>query len=125
MPYGYLLALDLVDCCAEVCNDMGKVYDFLCECVEVLGMSTQGAPHVIRTDHQRYPEQEGLSAWVPLVDSSLVVHTVARQQFISVDIYSCRSFDVDAIAGFCIDQLGGRVAQKKLIERGPGLGDSG
>lgn len=121
MPYGYHLVLDLTNCSRDTCNDMELVYDFLCESVDLLGMTTQSAPHVVRTDHELYPEQEGLSAWVPLVESSIVVHTVAPKNFISVDVYTCSLFEVDELVAFSLERFGGNVAQRELLTRGSSI----
>jgi len=56
-------------------------------------MEKQAPPSIFRSDIKRFPEKAGLSGWVPLIESSVVIHTLSLKNFITIDIYSCRDFD--------------------------------
>ena len=75
--FGYELLLDLYDCRQGVCDDLTLCYQFLDEIVDYLGMEKQGPPSIFRTDELRFPDKAGLSGWVPLVESSIVIHTLS------------------------------------------------
>lgn len=92
-PFGYLATLDLYGCKAGVCNDLNVCYAFLEALVAALGMEIQAPPYLIRTDHRRFPDKEGLSGWVGLVESGIQIHTLELKRFISIDIYCCRNFE--------------------------------
>ena len=91
--FGYELLLDLYDCKPGVCDDLGRCYQFLDTIVSDLGMEKQSPPSIFFTDAKRFPDKAGLSGWVPLVESSVVIHTLSVRNFITIDVYCCRDFD--------------------------------
>jgi S-adenosylmethionine decarboxylase len=97
MAYGYQLLLDLYGC--NHCDDLELCYRFLDEMVSHLGVRKQSPPSIFRTDSSLTSKHEGLSGWVPLVESSIVIHTHVPDCYVSVDVYSCKPFDyADAVA---------------------------
>lgn len=99
-PFGYELLLDLYDCKSGVCDDLSLCYKFLDEIVEYLGMEKQAPPNIFFTDGKRFPDKAGLSGWAPLVDSSVVIHTLSPKNYISIDIYCCNEFDSEKAKAF-------------------------
>jgi S-adenosylmethionine decarboxylase len=95
MAYGYQLLLDLYECDPEACDDLSLCYRYLDEMVAHLGMSKQAPPSIFRTDASSVPQHAGLSGWVPLIESSIVIHTLVPDAYISIDVYSCQPFDYD------------------------------
>jgi S-adenosylmethionine/arginine decarboxylase-like enzyme len=91
--FGYELLLDLYDCKPGVCDDLPLCYKFLDTIVADLGMEKQSPPSIFFTDAKRFPDKAGLSGWVPLVESSVVIHTLSLKNFITIDVYCCRFFD--------------------------------
>jgi len=98
--FGYQLLLDLYDCKPGACDDLPLCYKFLDEIVEYLGMEKQAPPGIFYTDAKRFPDKAGLSGWAPLVESSIVIHTLSCKNFISIDIYCCKKFDIDNAKAF-------------------------
>ena len=98
--FGYELLLDLYDCKKGACDDLALCYQFLDEIVPYLGMEKQSPPSIFFTDASRFPDKAGLSGWVPLVESSIVIHTLSVKDYISVDIYCCKEFDIDKAKEF-------------------------
>ena len=98
--FGYELLLDLYDCTAGACDDLALCYKFLDEIVGFLGMEKQAPPNIFYTDAGRFPDKAGLSGWAPLVESSVVIHTLTVKNFISIDIYCCKEFDTDRAKSF-------------------------
>jgi len=98
--FGYELLLDLYDCPPGICDDLALSYKFLDEIVGYLGMEKQAPPNIFFTDGQRFPDKAGLSGWAPLVESSIVIHTLSPKNFISIDIYCCKRFDIEKAKSF-------------------------
>ena len=92
--FGYQLLLDLYGCKEGVCDDLSLCYQFLDEIVEELGMEKQAPPNIFRSDETRFPDKAGLSGWVPLIESSTVIHTLSPKNFMTIDIYCCKNFDL-------------------------------
>ena len=98
--FGFELLLDLYNCRPGACDDLALCYQFLDEIVGYLGMEKQAPPNIFRTPDERFPDKAGLSVWAPLVESSVVIHTLTPKNFISIDIYCCKEFDVTKAKNF-------------------------
>ncbi|MBL7197523.1 MAG: S-adenosylmethionine decarboxylase [Candidatus Omnitrophica bacterium] len=118
MVFGYQLLLDLYNCRLGVCDDLGLCYKFLDEIVEYLGMEKQAPPNIFRTDASRFPDKAGLSGWVPLVESSVVIHTLTPKNFISIDVYCCKKFDIEKAKRFARRFFAPKRMDEYYIKRG-------
>jgi S-adenosylmethionine/arginine decarboxylase-like enzyme len=116
--FGYELLLDLYECKQGVCDDLTVCYNFLDEIVGFLGMEKQAPPSIFRSDATRFPDKAGLSGWVPLIESSIVIHTLTPKDFITVDIYCCRAFDRKKAEEFCRRFFAPKKLQAQFVERG-------
>ena len=116
--FGYQLLLDLYDCREGVCDDLTLCYQFLDESVTELGMEKQSPPNIFRSDEIRFPDKAGLSGWVPLIESSIVIHTLTPKNFISIDIYCCRYFDIKKAKALCLRFFSPKRMDEQFIERG-------
>jgi S-adenosylmethionine/arginine decarboxylase-like enzyme len=116
--FGYELLLDLYECKPGVCDDLTVCYNFLDEIVGFLGMEKQAPPSIFRSDAVRFPDKAGLSGWVPLIESSIVIHTLTPKDFITVDIYCCRTFDRKKAEEFCRRFFAPKKVQAQFVERG-------
>jgi S-adenosylmethionine/arginine decarboxylase-like enzyme len=117
-PFGYLLTLDLYGCRDGVCNDLALCYRFLEALVAELRMTMQAPPFVFKSDHVRYPDKEGLSGWVPLVESGIQIHTLAPKNFISIDVYCCRKFSDGDIVKLAQGYFDCKAVEMNRIKRG-------
>ncbi len=116
--FGFQLLLDLYDCRQGVCDDLNLCYRFLDEIVGYLGMEKQAPPNIFRTPDLRFPDKAGLSGWAPLVESSIVIHTLTPKNFISVDIYCCKEFVVAKAKEFVCSFFSPRNMDAQFILRG-------
>ena len=116
--FGFQLLLDLYGCKEGVCDDLTLNYQFLDEIVGYLGMEKQSPPNIFRSDEVRFPDKAGLSGWVPLIESSIVIHTLTPKNFISIDIYCCRCFDIEKAKAFCRKFFHPKKLDAQYIERG-------
>lgn len=116
--FGYQLLLDLYDCKPGVCDDLHTCYQFLDEIVGYLGMEKQAPPDIFRSDGVRFPDKAGLSGWVPLIESSIVIHTLSPKNFISIDIYCCKEFDIQKARQFVRRFFEPKRMDERFIKRG-------
>ncbi len=116
--FGFQLLLDLYDCRPGVCDDLALCYRFLDEVVGYLGMEKQAPPNIFRTPDERFPDKAGLSGWAPLVESSVVIHTLTPKNFISIDIYCCKEFDVNKAKLFVRKFFSPKRMDEQFILRG-------
>lgn len=118
MAFGYELLLDLYEVKKGVCDDLDLCYRFLDEIVPYLGLEKQSPPFLFRSDDRRFPDKAGLSGWVPLIESSVVIHTLSPRDFISIDIYCCRIFDKEKAIAFTADFFHPQKLDSQFLERG-------
>lgn len=116
--FGYELLLDLYDCKPGVCDDIRLCYQFLDTIVADLGMEKQAPPGIFFTDEKRFPDKAGLSGWVPLVESSVVIHTLSPKNFISIDVYCCRYFDKRKASDSCKRYFSPGKIETQFLHRG-------
>jgi len=121
MAYGYELLLDLYECDEEACDNLNLCYRYLDEIVAHLGMQKQAPPTVFRTDASDAPRQAGLVGWVALIESSVVIHTLVLDKFITIDIYSCRRFDYDDAVLVTQRFFNPRKIDRQVVVRGANL----
>ena len=117
-PFGYELLLDLYDCRPGVCDDLSLCYKFLDEIVGYLGMEKQAPPSIFFTDATNFPDKAGLSGWAPLVESSVVIHTLSVKNYISIDVYCCKEFDVEKAKSFSRNFFSPKRMDAQFILRG-------
>jgi S-adenosylmethionine decarboxylase len=116
--FGYQLLLDLYGCKPGVCDDLELCYRFLDEIVSDLGMAKQSPPSIFRSPAEQFPDKAGLSGWAPLIESSVVIHTLSLTNFISIDIYCCKCFDIELAKSVCRRFFEPQRMDEQFIERG-------
>ncbi len=94
--FGFHLMLDCYDCSPRHLDDIDGCYGFLDELVARIGAVKQTQPYVFRTP-PGFVGKEGLSGWVPIVESGISLHTLTQTRFVTLDVYSCREFDGDLL----------------------------
>ena len=116
--FGYELLLDCYSCRDEDLDNLDHCYSYLDKMVPFIGMHKQSPPSIFRTDRKLFPGKTGLSGWVPLADSSLVIHTLTEHNFVSIDVYSCGKFDPSKVIEFTKRYFKPKRIEKQYILRG-------
>lgn len=120
--FGYSYLLDMYDCAPGVADDMELTYRFLETLVDKLGMTRMSQPFVIhgptKDGVELYPEKAGVSGWVPLIESGISIHSIEPTHFITLDVYSCRSFEKDLVYNYAKELFGFKQHEETFLERG-------
>jgi S-adenosylmethionine decarboxylase len=118
--FGLHLTLDGYGCDRAVLADLLGIYKFLDEAPAAIGMTKIMAPHVqeYRPPPGRDPRDWGLSGFVMIAESHISIHTFPERLFLSLDIFSCKRFEVDQATMRVIDFFKCRKIELKLIYRG-------
>lgn len=117
-PFGYHLMLDLYRCRAKHMEDIQYAYRALDEIVAKIKMAKQSPPYLFLSDAKRYPDKAGISGWVPLIESGLMIHTLTLQRAVFIDLFSCRKFSPYAVSKFFKDAFGAKKVDMQFVERG-------
>jgi len=81
-------------------------------------MEKQAPPNIFRSDEARFPDKAGLSGWAPLIESSIVIHTLTPKNYISIDVYCCKKFSVQKAKDMCNKFFVPKKIDEQYIERG-------
>lgn len=115
--FGPHLTLDLSGC------DKAKLtsFDFLFELLDSLpsriGMTRITTPF-IRPWLDQWATIPGYSGFVILAESHISFHTFPDAEYVFIDLFSCRNFDVDVAVKFLMDSFGAKKCTKNVVRRG-------
>ncbi|MEM7480920.1 MAG: S-adenosylmethionine decarboxylase [Acidobacteriota bacterium] len=98
--WGFQLIIDCFGCDFDACCDLDNGYEFLDRICDHLHMTKQTQPYIFKTCESAFPGRPGYSGWVPIIESGIQIHTSAHNRFISVDVYSCKPFDISDVVAF-------------------------
>lgn len=116
-PFGYHLMVDCYNCNIRKIDDITLCYDFLVSLVDYLEMHKQAPPFIFRTPEE-YEDKIGLSGWIPLVESGISIHTLTKERFVSIDIYSCKEFDRKGVSSFVNEFVEADKLEENFVLRG-------
>ena len=117
--FGPHLMLDCYGCSEEKLKNLDFVLKFLDNLPGMIGMHKILDPYAI--DYPGKPnsfDKGGISAVVIIAESHISIHTFPYNGFMSVDIFSCKDFDVEGAVGFIKDAFGVKKFEKRLLSRG-------
>jgi len=115
--FGQHLTIDASKCNLEKLSDMNLVYDVLNKLPEELGMTKMILPQVVKW---RDPGAtiDGVSGLVMIAESHVSIHTFPEKNYVFMDIFSCRGFDVDKAVSLLTKVFGSKKFTKKIVKRG-------
>ena len=115
--FGFHFMLDCYQCSPEQLDNIDACYQFLEELVVITRATKQTQPYVFRTPNG-FPGKEGLSGWVPLVESGISIHTLTKCCFVSIDVYSCKRFSKQEILDYTQQFFAPQEIEQQFILRG-------
>lgn len=115
--YGPHLMLDLNDCDSAVLDSLEACFKLLNELPPKIGMTKITQPNIFRYEG-RFPGDEGITGVVIIAESHISLHTYPRKKFVFVDLFSCKTFDVDMAREYIIDYFKSRSPKWYVKERG-------
>lgn len=115
---GLHLIIDGYDCDSKLLSDRCSLLRWLADLPAQIGMSTLMPAAVERIEYPRCRrEDEGLSGVVVICESHIAIHTWPRRREIQADVYSCRSFDADAVLAHFVQDFSIGSYDTQLIVR--------
>jgi S-adenosylmethionine decarboxylase len=117
--FGPHLMLDCYDCNEKKLKDFNFVLKFLNDLPDLIGMHKIAEPHAV--DYPGNPktfDKGGISAVVIIAESHISIHTFPSHKYMSLDIFSCKIFDVEKATNFIIKSFEVKKVEKKLLNRG-------
>jgi S-adenosylmethionine decarboxylase len=115
--YGPHLMLDLNDCNSAILDDLEACFRLLNELPEKIGMTKITQPYVFRYSGL-IPEDEGITGVTIIAESHISLHTYPKKNFVFVDIFSCKPFDVEGARDHVIQFFQSKSPSVHTQERG-------
>ncbi len=115
--FGPHLMIDGYDADPERLADRELIRRVLDELPERMEM-TKVLPPAVYDYRGEQPEDEGLAGVVIIAESHIAIHTFPKRGFISIDIFSCKDFDVNTALAYLTEAFGIRRYETYLVNRG-------
>ncbi len=73
--------------------DKAVIEDYFKKITDGLNLRVYGNPIIFSPGGEGKEENQGYDAFIPLIDSGISVYVWSRAKFLSLIIYTCKSFD--------------------------------
>ena len=115
--FGPHLMLDGYGCDKKKLQDLNLIYRILDELPSRIGMTKIMPPYVFKYSGLK-PEDWGLSGFVLIAESHISIHTFPEKNFVSVDIFSCKAFDLEFAEAYLRQAFGMEKVECNVLDRG-------
>ncbi len=115
--FGPHLILEAYGCPQNLLADLGLVSQTLDSYPEQLDMTKIMPPYVFRYQGT-VPDDWGVSGVVLIAESHISIHTFPEKGFVTLDIFSCREFDVDEAINYFASIFKPESWEKQVLMRG-------
>lgn len=107
--------LDFYGASVDALTDAKRVADALLAAAHAAGMTPLGIP-VVHT----FPGG-GLTAFLPLAESHIAVHTYPERAYLAADIFTCGAPGVDPAVEVLLDRFAPSTSCVRIVDRGSGI----
>jgi len=116
----YHLLLDMYGCDVRNLNDESLLRNLFQDLTKILDMHIIAGPTIVRyVGKEDSPSGEGLSGFMIVAESHVSIHTDIRTGYASIDVYSCKEFNIDLVEECLEKAFKPKKMEKKFILRGP------
>lgn len=121
VQFGYHLTLDLYDCDPVPLADMKICYDALETLPSKIGMLALTTPAIVLANSNEKDggkDPGGFSGYIIIAESHISLHTFIKRGFVSIDVYSCKEFDVNIATKHFQEIFKPKDTENHFINRG-------
>ncbi|MBI4149767.1 adenosylmethionine decarboxylase [Candidatus Woesearchaeota archaeon] len=115
--FGPHLTFDARGCDKAKLTDQNFVYRLLNEMPELIGMTKISLPYVVEW-LDKWATTPGYTGFVILAESHISLHTFPDSEYIFIDIFSCREFNVDKAMDYLITAFNAKHVTTNVVQRG-------
>lgn len=116
--FGLHVTIDASHCNKQKLTSVTLVYDILNKLPERIGMTKMTLPYVVKWLDKFAHGTEGISGFVMIAESHISIHTFPDQDYVFMDIFSCKEFDADRAIGYLIRVFEAKKYEKNVLKRG-------
>ena len=92
-------------------------YEFLNNFPEAIGMQKMSLPAVVPWKDE-WAETPGISGFVMITTSHISIHTFPEDDYVFIDVFSCRPFDVEKTKNLILEMFEAKTADVNVVKRG-------
>lgn len=113
------LLIDLYGCDVDSLGDKELLEKALRDLSDIMGLRIIVGPILVHyVGKEGSPSGEGYSGFVIVAESHVSIHTDIRTGYASIDVYSCKEFDVQRIEEYLSVLFRPAGIEKQLVLRG-------
>ena len=116
--FGLHVTIDASGCNKRKLTSVTLVYDILNNLPERIGMTKMTLPYVVKWLDKFANGTEGISGFVMIAESHISIHTFPDQDYVFMDIFSCKNFDAEKAVKYLLDAFEARKHSKNILKRG-------
>lgn len=115
--FGQHLTIDASSCNQRKLTDQSYVFDILDKLPAKLNMTKMTLPYVVKWLDPG-ATVEGVSGFVMIAESHISIHTFPEKDYVFIDVFSCRSFDVNKAVKLLVSAFEAKKCDKNVVTRG-------
>ena len=115
--FGQHLTIDASLCNRKKLVSQSLVYDILNHLPAKLNMNKMILPYVVKWMDPG-ATIEGISGFVMIAESHISIHTFPEKDYVFIDVFSCKAFDVENAVRLLVDAFEAKKFTKKIVKRG-------
>jgi S-adenosylmethionine decarboxylase len=117
LGFGQHLMLDGYGCSYDSLTNLDKIYEFLNQCPDLINMTKIMPPYAFKYVG-KIPKDWGLSGFVLIAESHISIHTFPEKEYLSIDIFSCKDFNIQTAVNFATKTFDIITQEIKVVDRG-------
>ena len=116
--FGLHVTIDASGCDKRKLASYSLVYDILNNLPAKIGMTKMTLPYVAKWLDKFANGTEGMSGFVMIAESHISIHTFPDQDYVFMDVFSCRNFDTQSAIKYLVNAFGAKKYTTKVLKRG-------
>ena len=116
--FGLHVTIDASGCNKRKLTSVTLVYDILNKLPGKIGMTKMTLPYVVKWMDKFSSGTEGISGFVMIAESHISIHTFPDQDYVFMDIFSCKEFDAQKAIKYLIDAFEATKYENHILKRG-------
>ena len=116
--FGLHVTIDASGCNKRKLPSVTLVYDILNKLPEKIGMTKMTLPYVVKWMDKFASGTEGISGFVMIAESHISIHTFPDQDYVFMDIFSCKQFDAEKAIKYLVNAFEATKHETHILKRG-------
>ena len=116
--FGLHVTIDASGCNKRKLTSVTLVYDILNKLPGKISMTKMTLPYVVKWMDKFSQGTEGVSGFVMIAESHISIHTFPDQDYVFMDIFSCKQFDAQKAISYLTGAFEATKFDKHILKRG-------